>query len=114
MPLLPYGTIVLWHGSVASIPPGFHLCDGTAGTPDLRDKFILGAGAGHNPGDAGGALTHTHTVTTTGHTHVIPAGTDFAIGIGYSDIPTASSPGGSADARNHLPPYHALAYIMRI
>ncbi len=43
--------IMLWHGSVASIPSGWHLCDGTAGTIDLRDKFVVGAGSTYNPGD---------------------------------------------------------------
>lgn len=40
---LPQGTIVMWSGSITSIPSGWILCDGTNGTPDLRDKFIVGA-----------------------------------------------------------------------
>lgn len=39
---LPSGVIVMWSGS--SIPSGWALCDGTNGTPDLRDRFIVGAG----------------------------------------------------------------------
>jgi hypothetical protein len=41
---LPAGSIIAWSGSVASIPDGFRLCDGTSGTPDLRNRFIIGAG----------------------------------------------------------------------
>lgn len=42
---VPYGAIVIWHGTTASIPTGWHLCDGTGGTPDLRSRFVYGAGA---------------------------------------------------------------------
>ena len=37
------GLIVMWSGAIAEIPPGWALCDGTQGTPDLRDRFIVGA-----------------------------------------------------------------------
>jgi len=47
-----YGIICLWSGSVATIPNGWHLCDGTEGTPDLQDKFIIGAGDAFTPGDS--------------------------------------------------------------
>lgn len=62
---LPAGVIVLWSGSIASIPTGWLICDGTNGTPDLRDRFILGAGT-TAVSTIGGAnsvdLSHTHTV----------------------------------------------------
>ena len=63
------GMILLWSGSVATIPTGWHLCDGTAGTVDLRDKFPFAAGGTYNPGATGGSSSHTHTATTDGHTH---------------------------------------------
>jgi len=47
-----YGIICLWHGSVATIPNGWRLCDGTEGTPDLQDKFIIGAGNTFAPGNS--------------------------------------------------------------
>lgn len=60
---VPPGTITLWYGSLVSIPNGWFLCDGDNGTPDLRDRFVLGAG-GSVPVDAvGGSSTHTHSVT---------------------------------------------------
>lgn len=77
---VPSGAIMMWSGSIASIPSGWLLCDGTNGTPDLRDRFIVGAGDGYAVGDTGGAdsvtLTeaqmpaHAHTgATTSGGAH---------------------------------------------
>ena len=63
------GMILLWSGSVASIPSGWALCNGSNGTPDLRGKFIIAAGGTYNPADTGGAATHGHTATQAAHTH---------------------------------------------
>jgi hypothetical protein len=60
--LVPAGTITAWSGSLVDIPTGWVLCDGQNGTPDLRDRFILGAGASEQPHAKGEADTHTHTV----------------------------------------------------
>ncbi len=49
----PVGTIVVWSGDMDNIPDGWALCDGQDGRPDLRDKFVLGAGGTYNPGAAG-------------------------------------------------------------
>ena len=65
---LPAGLIVMWSGTLANIPSGWNLCDGTLGTPDLRDRFIKGPAAAENPGATGGASTHTH-VAHAAHTH---------------------------------------------
>jgi microcystin-dependent protein len=75
---IPSGVIFLWSGSVATIPSGWALCNGSSGTPDLRNRFVVGAGSTYSVGDTGGANTvtldatmipsHTHTVTTTGST----------------------------------------------
>ena len=70
--LVPPGTIVMWSGSIADIPDGWALCDGTSGTPDLRDRFILSVGAGEDPGGTGGS--HTKTLSTSNlpsHSHSI-------------------------------------------
>jgi len=75
---IPTGAIIMWSGSLASIPEGWGLCDGTNGTPDLADRFILGVQAGENPGATGGS--HQVTLTTSqmpSHTHAVsidPAG----------------------------------------
>jgi hypothetical protein len=52
---VPSGVITMWSGSVVSIPSGWLLCDGTNGTPDLRDRFIVGAGGTYTVNDTGGA-----------------------------------------------------------
>jgi hypothetical protein len=47
--ILMTGMILIWSGAVGDIPGGWHLCDGTEGTPDLTDKFIIGAGSTYAP-----------------------------------------------------------------
>ena len=42
--LVPRGGVILWHGSSDAIPKGWAICDGTQGTPDMRDRFVVGAG----------------------------------------------------------------------
>ena len=42
--LVPSGGVILWHGASNAVPKGWAICDGTNGTPDLRDRFVIGAG----------------------------------------------------------------------
>ena len=80
----PLGGIIMWSGAISAIPTGWSLCDGSNGTPDLRNRFVLGAtndgSDGTYPGisvsQTGGSanatlVSHTHTATVTdpGHTH---------------------------------------------
>lgn len=58
---VPSGVITMWSGSLTSIPSGWALCDGQNGTPDLRDRFIVGAGSSYDPGDTGGSDSVTLT-----------------------------------------------------
>ena len=51
---IPKGTILSWYGKSSNIPEGFALCDGTKGTPDLRNRFLVGAGSNYALGDTGG------------------------------------------------------------
>jgi hypothetical protein len=76
----PAGVIVLWSGSIGSIPTGWVLCNGNNGTPDLRNRFVVGAGSTYSVDATGGSadaivVSHTHTatsvVTDPGHTHTI-------------------------------------------
>jgi microcystin-dependent protein len=53
------GMIMMFTGS--SAPSGWAFCDGNNGTPDLRDKFIVGAGSTYGVGDTGGANSVTLT-----------------------------------------------------
>lgn len=59
---LPAGIIVMWSGSAANVPSGWRLCDGGGGTPDLRDRFIVGAGYSYSPGNTGGSTSHNHGI----------------------------------------------------
>lgn len=72
---VPVGGIILWSGSASAIPAHWALCNGQNGTPDLRGRFIVGAGGSYSPGATGGAEavtlgisqipSHTHTATPT-------------------------------------------------
>jgi hypothetical protein len=77
---IPAGGIFLWSGSIGSIPAGYVLCNGSNGTPDLRDRFVVGAGSTYSVDGTGGSanaivVSHTHTATSTsvvtdpGHNH---------------------------------------------
>lgn len=58
-PSVPSGVITMWSGSIGSVPSGWYLCDGSNGTPDLRDRFIIAAGSTYSPGDTGGSTAYT-------------------------------------------------------
>jgi hypothetical protein len=66
---VPAGAIIMWSGALSSIPAGWALCDGTNGTPDLRDRFIMGVSQGEDPGATGGSTSHYHTVNP--HMHFV-------------------------------------------
>ena len=129
------GMIILWSGSTASIPSGFLLCDGTSSTPDLRNKFVVGAGSTYAVGATGGSanavvVTHTHTVTDPTHTHAQQTTTKLAVvgtgadstnnnGNATGGTTAAASTGITIDSAGvsgtnaNLPPYYALCYIMK-
>ncbi len=64
---LPLNTIAMWDGTIANIPSGWELCDGSGTCPNLNDKFIKGANADSEIDGTGGALTHTHDPGTAHH-----------------------------------------------
>ena len=99
---IPSGCILIWSGSIGSVPSGFVLCDGTNGTPDLRNSFILGAGNAYAVGQTGGStdaivVSHTHTATSTstvtdpGHLHSIPGNYNGGGGNPGGDINSGAS-----------------------
>lgn len=110
--LLPVGMIVLWSGSIATIPSGWALCDGTNGTPNLKNKFIVCAGDTYAVAATGGALTHTHAATQPAHSHGFSGGGPIQSGSGL--VLSATTPTITVPSVNHLPPYYALAYIMKL
>ena len=129
----------MWSGSIASIPSGWYLCNGSNSTPDLRSKFVVAAGSTYAVGDTGGSanavvVSHTHTATVTdpGHTHTL---TNLAL---YSDtvsgggagiqtrtnsnnttvtavtgITVANSTEGVSGTNANLPPYLGINFIIK-
>lgn len=144
-PAVPSGCILLWSGSTGSIPAGWYLCNGSNGTPDLRDRFIVGAGNSYAVNATGGTadaivVSHTHTatsvVTDPGHLHVMDrylgnvggsntayVGDNSGAGPASSQNTQSASTGitvattnastGVSGTNANLPPYYALAYIMK-
>ena len=62
--LVPSGVILMWGGSADTIPRGWALCDGTNGTPDLLDRFVVASGKNYPQGSKGGAASATPEVST--------------------------------------------------
>jgi len=108
------GMIILWSGSIASIPGGWALCDGDNGTPDLYEKFVYGAGSGVDPGETGGSDEHAHGHTAASHSHNLGSGSDLDDGFEYDKTTGADSPMFDILDEYHMPPYFALAYIMKL
>jgi microcystin-dependent protein len=105
--LVPAGVIVMWSGSIASIPVGWLLCDGTNSTPDLRNRFIVGAGSTYAVNATGGADTVTLTTAQIpSHTHTFSGTTNtagnhnheyYSSGVsGSNPWPDVDSSGGAA------------------
>lgn len=126
---IPSGGIIIWSGTVDNIPDGWKLCDGQDGSPDLRDKFILGAGTTYSVGETGGAekvsLTaaqlpsHSHIMTmamdgNSQHIHTnlqyVSTGADTVTNT--TNISTTTA--GNSQPHNNMPPYYTLCYIMKL
>ena len=138
-PAIPAGGIILWSGSTGSVPATWFLCDGTNGTPDLRDRFIVGAGNTYAVNATGGTadavvVTHNHTatsvVTDPGHTHSLLLPQNGGTGVWQPvsntgstqnvststtgiTVATTNTSAGVSGTNANLPPYYALAYIMK-
>ena len=68
--VLPVGMIMMWYGTTSNVPYGWQLCNGDNGTPDLRDRFVIGAGAAYNTNTQGGAASNTAITASNGaHSH---------------------------------------------
>lgn len=150
--LVPVGAIIMWSGTIATIPVGWVLCDGKNNTPNLLDKFVMGAGDAasniYGVGETGGSadavvVSHNHASTPTAHRHTF-AGDDqisYAKGaiwdgtkVGSFEYDAKSTLGGNGaifttseatagvtlsstgvdGTDKNLPPYYALAFIMKI
>ena len=134
---MPSGGIIIWSGSSATIPTGWYLCNGSNSTPDLRDRFVVGAGSTYAVNATGGSanavvVSHTHTATVTdpGHAHsysvaigsspqsgsstpCLTTTTASTTGTASTGITVANSTEGVSGTNANLPPYYALCYIMK-
>jgi len=141
---VPIGGIILWSGTIATIPDGYKLCNGNNGTPNLRNQFILGAYSDNAsvaypnvpPNNTGGSanavvVAHSHNFTiggterttisvTTGVTEsqetVDESGENVQV---LEEVKASNSnvtivSNGSSATNANIPPYYSLAYIMRI
>ena len=119
------GMIIMWSGAISNIPSGWVLCDGNNNTPNLRDKFIVGAGNNYAVAATGGEDSVTLTTAQIpSHTHSIQIRTgvddnNFSFNNGFSSDRNDSggtfnsnSTGGGQSHENR-PPYYALAFIMK-
>ncbi len=114
LPEIVAGVINSWSGSIVSIPTGWALCDGTNGTPDLRDRFIVGAGSTYSVDDMGGSETKDHTFTDSGHTHPWSAGAGIVPGAFREAATNSNSATGTTDLTDDRPPFYHLAWIMKL
>lgn len=121
---IPAGVITMWSGSIVAIPAGWALCDGTSGRPDLRDRFIVGAGSTYAIGATGGANTvildttqipsHTHTGSGTTasasveHTH---SGSTANTDISHSHSFSASTSSAGDHSHSINDPGHSHSYV---
>ena len=128
----PIGTITIWSGTSSNIPTGYQLCDGSASAttelqairanvPDLRDRFIVGAGNNYAVDATGGSadavvVAHEHTTNIDGG-HVIPGngGSSYSYGGAgtYSSTVFNMNSEGVSGTDKNLPPYYALCYIIK-
>ena len=109
------GFIFYWFGPTEDIPYGWQLCDGTNGTPDLRDRFIIGAGGTLAVGSTGGAASHTHTFTSNQHSHTAKFGTGVTgTGAAFNFNSNTNAATGTTDTGGYRPPFYALLPIMQL
>lgn len=131
---VPSGAILMWSGSIATIPAGWNLCDGSNGTPNLVNKFVIAAGGTYAVNATGGSadaivVAHSHGINDPTHAHPyqIPYAQNFrgnGSEPGWNAEFTGSTTGaaatgitiqsaGASGTNANLPPYFALAYIMK-
>jgi len=122
--LVPSGGIIIWSGASNAIPAGWLLCDGNNSTPNLTNRFVIGAGATYAVGVSSGATTHTLlTAEMPAHTHDtkvyygesanLPKLNAADAGATLNNTFAGALSTGGDGAHNNMPPYYALCYIMK-
>ena len=98
---VPTGGIIMWSGATNNIPSGWALCDGNNSTPNLQDRFIVGAGNSYAVNATGGSASGTTSTDS-----------QAANGSSYDGANIGNLNRHTHDYDN-LPPYYALAYIIK-
>lgn len=126
--LIPKGVIVMWSGNISEIPAGWALCDGNGGRPDLRDRFIVGAGKDYTVKQIGGEAYHALTIDEMpAHTHTTPFYNGYYVSfwVNSGEIMTnkknddgvtnrRSNEVGGSQPHENRPPYYALCFIIKL
>ena len=127
---VPVGGVIMWSGAVNSIPQGWALCNGTNGTPDLRNRFLVGAGDEYAVGATDGEKFHQLTVAEMPrHAHADEnsandcggpvtsrsalLSTGYGAKGGFVGEDVFHTTGGNQPHENR-PPYYALCFIMKV
>jgi len=109
---VPSGGIIMWSGSIANIPSGWLLCNGQNGTPDLRDRFVVGAGSTYAPNATGGANSVTlNTNQIPSHTHGFNATTGAAGGHNHTGTTSTASLTGNINFAPSGIPNHSTSGV---
>ena len=122
------GQIILWYGDASKVPAGWALCDGNGGRPNLKDRFVVGAGGSYRKGDTGGAMEVTLTANEMpSHVHKVSdnqvgratfslrkGAEGFTYRTGYDDANKYTESTGGGGAHPNLPPYYALYYLIKL
>lgn len=127
--VIPPGLIMIWSGTLTDIPDGWVLCNDTNGTPDLTDKFVLGAGGSYSVEATGGeeavifttdqmpehahnykrhAFNNSESDPATGENVYGASNKTIDAHMGITDFV------GGGQPHNNMPPYYALCYIMKV
>jgi len=109
------GMMMMWSTAFGPVPGGWHICDGTSGTLNLQNYFIVGAGGLYGIGTTGGTTTHAHTYDADTNNEYTGAVTVTAAGaVNVAQSPHTHLVTGTTDTSPTLPPYYALYIIMKL
>lgn len=109
-----HGLIFGWTGNPLFLPDGYVLCDGTNGTPDMRDRFVVGALDVYSVGEKNGVSVHVHSFTSDGHLHGRSPGTDLRAGGVIEEELSVENDSGTTDPADGTPPFYAMCFLMKL
>lgn len=105
------GLIMIWQGSIVTVPENWALCDGNNGTPDLRNRFVVGSQLTYDLDVIGGNTQHDHDFVSNGHGHELGSAEDINVNASYDSLISEESLTGTTNSSNHQPTWYSLAFI---